>query len=70
MLALHRYLQFGFESFATNDDNTGVYYDNVSLLVSGNEESTDVPFPNVGLAIFGSMLLGLGLYRKKLNTIR
>ena len=63
-------LQFGFESFATNDDNTGVYYDNVSLIVTGEEETAYAPFPNIGLAVFGSMLLGLGLYRKKLNTIK
>lgn len=63
-------LQFGFESFATNDDNTGVYYDNVSLIVTAEEEEANVPFPQTGLVVFGSLLLALGAYRKKINQIK
>ena len=63
-------LQFGFESFATNDDNTGVYYDNVALTVTAEEEEANVPFPQAGLVVFGSLLLALGAYRKKINRIK
>ena len=49
-------LQLGFESFATNFDNTGVYYDNISFSTS------EVPLP-AGIYLFLSGLVGLGLMR-------
>ena len=49
-------LQIGFQSFAGNFDNTGVYYDNVSLTLTG--ESVNVPIPAAAIAI---LALGLGI---------
>jgi hypothetical protein len=49
-------LWIGFESFATNDDNTLVYYDNISISTSA------VPLP-AGIYLFLSGLVGLGLMR-------
>jgi len=50
-------LQLGFESFATNFDNTSVYYDNISFSTS------EVPLP-AGIYLFLSGLVGLGLIKK------
>ena len=51
-------LQVGFENFATNFENTGVYYDNVNLEISG------VPLP-AGIYLFLSGLVGLGFAKSK-----
>ena len=51
-------LQVGFENFATNFDNTGVYYDNVNLEIS------EVPLP-AGIYLFLSGLVGLGFTKSK-----
>lgn len=51
-------LQVGFENFATNFENTSVYYDNVNLEIS------DVPLP-AGIYLFLSGLVGLGLMRDR-----
>jgi len=51
-------LQVGFENFATNFDNTGVYYDNVSLRVN------EVPIPSAAW-LLASSLVSLRLARRK-----
>lgn len=66
-------LQLGFESFATGDDSTGVYYDN---LVLNLEQTTDpevptyaAPIPLVALLGFGALLgwAGMSSIRKRLS---
>ncbi len=49
-------LHIGFESFVTNDDNSTVYYDNISIGIS------EVPLP-AGISLFLSGLVGLGAVR-------
>lgn len=66
-------LQLGFESFATNNDNTGVYYDNIEITletVSGPQpEATNVPIPTIALLGFGALLAwsGMSSIRKRLS---
>lgn len=58
-------LQVGFESFAGQFNNTGVYYDNISLDVTGGGEA--VPLPGFALAAIGGLLtlIGAGAMRKR-----
>lgn len=63
-------LQIGFESFATGDDNTGVYYDNIVLALDGpTVEGTSVPIPAIALLGFGALLAwsGMSSIRKRLS---
>jgi len=65
-------LQFGFETFATNDNPTGVYYDNIELALTGGEpepESANVPIPTIALLGFGALLAwsGMSSIRKRLS---
>ena len=63
-------LQIGFESFATGDDNTGVYYDNIVVALDGpTVEGTSVPIPAVALLGFGALLAwsGMSSIRKRLS---
>ncbi len=64
-------LQVGFESFATGDGNTGVYYDNIVLAVNGDvePESANVPIPTIALLGFGALLAwsGMSSIRKRLS---
>ena len=63
-------LQFGFESFATADSPTGVYYDNIVLALSDTEaESANVPIPTIALLGFGALLAwsGMSSIRKRLS---
>ena len=63
-------LQVGFETFATGDDNTGVYYDNIVLSLDGPEvEATNVPIPAIALLGFGALLAwsGMSSIRKRLS---
>ena len=63
-------LQFGFESFATADSPTGVYYDNIVLALSDTEaEPANVPIPTIALLGFGALLAwsGMSSIRKRLS---
>jgi len=65
-------LQVGFESFATGDGDTGVYYDNIVLTVSGDvvePTSANVPIPTIALLGFGALLAwsGMSSIRKRLS---
>jgi hypothetical protein len=65
-------LQLGFETFATGDDPTGVYYDNIVVALSGGEpepESANVPIPTIALLGFGALLAWSGMtsIRKRLS---
>jgi hypothetical protein len=65
-------LQLGFETFATGDDPTGVYYDNIVVALSGGEpepESANVPIPTIALLGFGALLAwsGMSSIRKRLS---
>ena len=65
-------LQVGFESFATGDGDTGVYYDNIVLTVSGDvvePTSNNVPIPTIALLGFGALLAwsGMSSIRKRLS---
>ena len=64
-------LQVGFESFATGDGDTGVYYDNIVLTVGGVVEPTsaNVPIPTIALLGFGALLAwsGMSSIRKRLS---
>ena len=65
-------LQVGFESFATGDGNTGVYYDNIVLTLNGDvaePTSTNVPIPTIALLGFGALLAwsGMSSIRKRLS---
>lgn len=63
-------LQIGFESFATGDDNTGVYYDNIVVALNGpTVESASVPIPTIALLGFGALLAwsGMSSIRKRLS---
>lgn len=58
-------LQVGFESFSGNFDNTGVYYDNISLTAVST--AANVPFPAFAIAAFAAMLglVGINAFRKR-----
>lgn len=65
-------LQLGFETFATGDNPTGVYYDNIVVALSGGEsepESANVPVPTIALFGFGALLAwsGMSSIRKRLS---
>jgi hypothetical protein len=66
-------LQFGFETFATNEDPTGVYYDNLNITletISDPEVPTyAAPIPLVALLGFGALLgwAGMSSSRKRLS---
>ena len=65
-------LQVGFESFTTNDANTGVYYDNIVITVTGDDAeptSASVPIPTIALLGFGALLAwsGMSSIRKRLS---
>lgn len=67
-----QFLQFGFENFATNYDNTGVFYDNLSLTLSEAEpeaEPANVPIPTIALFGFCALLAwsGMSSIRKRLS---
>ena len=55
-LLIGQLLLVGFENFATNYENSAVYYDNISISTSA------VPLP-AGITLFLSGLVGLGLLR-------
>ena len=55
-LLIGQILHIGFESFVTNDDNSTVYYDNISIGIS------EVPLP-AGIYLFLSGLVGLSAVR-------
>lgn len=59
-------IQFGFNTIATNYDNSGVYYDNVCFSASGDDCFTSaIPIP-AAVWLFGSGLLGLvGVARRR-----
>lgn len=58
-LLVGQVLQMGFENTTTSYNNTGVYYDNVNLVVNSAPPAT-VSIPVPGIAIFAiSALLGL-----------
>jgi len=56
-------LQVGFQNLAGNFDNTGVYYDNISLTLSG--ESVQVPIPFGALAALALGLVGISVVRNR-----
>jgi len=67
-------LQLGFETFATNEDPTGVYYDNVNVTLETitepePETGTNVPIPTIALLGFGALLAwsGMSSIRKRLS---
>lgn len=51
-------LQVGFETFASNFDNTGVYYDNISLSA---EKVVNVPVPGFAVLMIGALLAMTGI---------
>jgi len=57
-LLIGQELHVGFENFATNYENSAVYYDNISISTSA------VPLP-AGIYLFLSGLVGLGLMKGK-----
>tara|TARA_B110000879_G_scaffold174225_1_gene226826 strand:- start:176 stop:1054 length:879 start_codon:yes stop_codon:yes gene_type:complete len=65
-------LQVGFETFGTNDDPTGVLFDNIELALSDSgpePTSTNVPIPTIALLGFGALLAwsGMSSIRKRLS---
>jgi hypothetical protein len=67
-------LQLGFETFATNEDPTGVYYDNINVTLETvtdpePETGTNVPIPTIALLGFGALLAwsGMSSIRKRLS---
>jgi len=74
-LLVGQFLQFGFENFATDYNNTGVFYDNLSLTLADAEgpgpepEATNVPIPTIALLGFGALLAwsGMSSIRKRLS---
>lgn len=71
-LLIGQNLQFGFESFATNDDNTGVFYDNVALTVVTPEPEAEenVPMPALALVMMSTVLLSIGAYSRRKVMIK
>ncbi len=57
-------LQVGFQSFAGNFDNSGVYYDNVSMTVTQAPSPVAVPVPAIALAILAGLLGGVVAVRR------
>lgn len=53
-------LQIGFGNTATNYENSGVFYDNITLFTPVN-----VPFPTMGLWVLGAALAGFGVYKAR-----
>jgi len=63
-------LQLGFDNFASNYENSGVYYDNVSLTVDSQAvASYNTPIPGFAIAAFGALLgwAGLTTLRKQIQ---
>jgi len=63
-------LQLGFDNFASIYENSGVYYDNVSLTVVGAEvPSYNTPISGFAIAAFGALLgwAGLTTLRKQIQ---
>ncbi len=60
-------LQFGFESFSGNFSNTGVYYDNISVIADGGPVSVFVPVPALALFGLAGLLAAAGVYVRRLR---
>lgn len=62
-------LQFGFENFASNFENSGVYYDNI-ILSAVSSSSVNVPIPGFAIGIFSLILslVGITAIKKRLRA--
>ena len=70
-LLIGQNLVFGFETFSTYDDPSGVYYDNVSLTVEPPATSVEIiPVPLQAIVFLSGLLISIGVYSRKKNAIR
>lgn len=61
-------LQVGFQSFAGQFDNSGVYYDNVSLSVEAAPEAVNVPINGIAISVLAAALAFTGFKRSQTRT--
>jgi len=70
-LLIGQNLVFGFETYSTYDDPSGVYYDNVSLTVEPPATSVEIiPVPLQAIVFLSGLLISIGVYSRKKNAIR
>lgn len=61
-------LQVGFQTFAQDFNNSGVYYDNVTLVVDEAAEPVAVPVPAIAAGALGLLLAGITRLRQRVKA--